>query len=143
MRREGTAKVILGRKISSSVTKNDKNSCYCLSGMYNVTEKVINGPIMLEGRFIMRIDILCKPENGNRCELVLQNVREALSDLGVQAEVHLFRDRRKMIDYRVYVSPALLIDDHVRIAGRIPEKQEIQSLLRERPRYLKRMQEVA
>jgi hypothetical protein len=111
--------------------------------MYNVTEKVINGPIMLEGRFIMRIDILCKPENGNRCELVLQNVREALSDLGVQAEVHLFRDRRKMIDYRVYVSPALLIDDHVRIAGRIPEKQEIQSLLRERPRYLKRMQEVA
>jgi hypothetical protein len=91
----------------------------------------------------MRIDILCKPENGNRCEHVLQNVRDALSELGVQAEVHLFRDRRKLIDNRVYVSPALLIDDHVRIAGRIPEIQEIRSLLRERPRYLKRLQEVA
>lgn len=91
----------------------------------------------------MRIDILCKPESGGRCESTLQNVREALDLMGVEAEVHVFRDRRKMIDYRVYVSPALLIDDQVRVAGRIPEIREIQSMLVERPRYHKRMQQVA
>ncbi len=87
----------------------------------------------------MRIDILCKPESSRRCEKTLENVREALHEMGVDAEVHMFRDRRKMIDYRVYVSPAVLIDDQVRVAGRIPEVREIKSLLAERPRYLNRM----
>lgn len=87
----------------------------------------------------MRIDILCKPETGGKCERILENVQTALAELGVNAEVHLFRDRRKMIDYRVYVSPAILIDDTVRVAGRIPEIREIKSLIVERPRYMKRM----
>ena len=91
----------------------------------------------------MRIDILCKPESGRRGERTLANVREALQELGVEAEVHLYRDRRKMIDNRVYVSPALLIDDNVRIAGRAPEVKEIAGLLIERPRDLKRLEEGA
>lgn len=91
----------------------------------------------------MRIDILCKPESGGRCERTLENVREALAQMGVEAEVHLYRDRRKMIDNRVYVSPALMIDDSVRVSGRVPEVKEIQGLIGERPRYRKRMQDVA
>lgn len=91
----------------------------------------------------MRIDILCKPDSGRRCERTLENVREALTRLGVEAEVHLYRDRRKMIDHRVYVAPALMIDDSVRVSGRVPEVKEIESLLAERPRYRKRMQDVA
>ncbi|WP_298037380.1 thioredoxin family protein [uncultured Desulfuromonas sp.] len=91
----------------------------------------------------MRIDILCKPESGKRCEQTLKNVRLALSRAGVEAEVHLYRDRRKMIDNRVYVSPALLIDDSVRIAGRVPEVEEIVRFIAERPRYHKRLQRVA
>lgn len=91
----------------------------------------------------MRIDILCKPESGRRGERTLANVRQAIDQLGVEAEVHLFKDRRKMIDNRVYVGPALLIDDQVRIAGRIPETTEIVSLIVERPRYRNRIQNVA
>jgi hypothetical protein len=87
----------------------------------------------------MRIDILCKPETGGKCERILENVRTALTELGVNAEVHLFRDRRKMIDSRVYVSPAILIDDNVRVAGRVPEVREIKSFIVERPRYMNRM----
>jgi hypothetical protein len=73
----------------------------------------------------------------------LENVRQALAQTGVEAEVHLYRDRRKMIDHRVYVSPALIIDDSVRVAGRIPEIKEIISMLAERPRYHNRLQQVA
>jgi len=91
----------------------------------------------------MRIDILCKPESGRRCEMTLKNVREAIENLEVEAEVHLYRDRKKMIDNRVYVSPALLIDDAVRIAGRVPDTQEIKSLILEKMRYRKRLQKVA
>ena len=69
----------------------------------------------------MRIDIICKPEGGPRGERALANVRQALSEMDVRAEVHLFCDQRKMVDNRVYVAPALAIDDVVRIAGRVPE----------------------
>jgi len=91
----------------------------------------------------MRIDILCKPDAGQRGERALANVRQALDEMGVRAEVHLFSDPRKMIDCRVYVAPALLIDDVVRIAGRVPDVREIKSFIVERPRYLERMKEVA
>ena len=91
----------------------------------------------------MRIDILCRPESSKRCEEMVEVVKAALDHAGVEAEVHLFRDRQKMIDNRVYVSPALLVDDTVRIAGRIPEEREIMSILAERPRYFKRLAKVA
>jgi hypothetical protein len=91
----------------------------------------------------MRIDILCKPEGDQRGERILANVRQALKEMDVRAEVHLFCDRRKLIDNRVYVAPALVIDDVVRIAGRVPDIREIKSFIVERPRYVERMREVA
>ncbi len=91
----------------------------------------------------MRIDILCKPDGNGRCEGTLTNVRAALNKLGVEAEVHQFQDSRKLIDNRIYVVPALMIDDQVRIAGRVPEVDEIVEFLAERPRYLKDVAEVA
>jgi hypothetical protein len=91
----------------------------------------------------MRIDIICTPDAGSRAQRVLANVRLALTEMDVRAEVHLFCDPRKMIDNRVYVTPALMIDDVVRIAGRVPEVREIKSFIVERPRYVERMREVA
>jgi len=91
----------------------------------------------------MRIDILCKPESEKRANRVLANVRQALEQLDVAAEVHLYFDRRKMIDHRVYVAPALMVDDVVRIAGRVPTVKEIKSLIVERPRYVQRLKKVA
>ena len=91
----------------------------------------------------MRIDILCKPGQPESCQGTVENVREALDQLGVKAEVHQFSDSRKMIDNRIYVVPALLIDDQVRIAGRVPEVDEIVNFIAERPRYLKEVAKVA
>lgn len=91
----------------------------------------------------MRIDIICKPECNGSCERTLENVRDALTDLGVKAEVHLYRDVRKMIDNRVYVSPALMVDDLLRVSGRVPDVSEIKGFICERPRYQQREKEVA
>jgi len=91
----------------------------------------------------MRIDILCKPNCGQRCERTLENVRQALTEMDVNAEVHLYKDPRKMIDNRVYVSPALMVDDNLRISGRVPDIKEIRSFIAERPRYRRRMDQVA
>lgn len=91
----------------------------------------------------MRIDIVCKPGKPDACRGTAENVRAALNRLGVEAEVHQFNDARKMIDNRIYVAPALMIDDQVRIAGRVPDVEEIVNFLVERPRYLQEVAEVA
>lgn len=91
----------------------------------------------------MRIDILCKPDCGTRCDRTLENVRQALEEMEVRAEVHLYKDKRKMIDNRVYVTPAIIVDDNLRVSGRVPEINEIRGMIAERPRYRKRQQEVA
>ncbi len=91
----------------------------------------------------MRIDIICKPGCNDSCQRTLDNVRSALDELGVRAEVHLYQDLHKMIDYRVYVSPGLVIDDRLRVSGRVPDVREIRSILCERPRYLEREKQVA
>lgn len=89
----------------------------------------------------MRIDIICKPDCNGRCERTLDNVREALTEMGVKAEVHLYRDTRKMIDNRVHVAPGLIVDDLLRVAGRVPEIREIKQFICERPRYVNRIEE--
>lgn len=91
----------------------------------------------------MRIDILCKPDKPESCQGTVDNVRQALDNLGVKAEVHQYHDSRKMIDNRIYVVPALMIDDQVRIAGRVPNVEEIMSFIVERPRYRKETASVA
>ncbi len=90
----------------------------------------------------MRIDILCRPDKPESCQGTVDNVRQALDQLGVKAEVHQYSDSRKMIDNRIYVVPALMIDDQVRIAGRVPKVEEIINFIVERPRYLKDTAEV-
>jgi len=91
----------------------------------------------------MRIDILCKPDQRESCHGTVDNVREALEKLGVEAEVHQFHDSKKLIDNRIYIVPALMIDDQLRVAGRVPEVDEIVNFIVERPRYLRDVAKVA
>ncbi|MBE0503328.1 MAG: thioredoxin family protein [Desulfuromonadales bacterium] len=91
----------------------------------------------------MKIEILVNAKSFEAGDQVLQNVKEALDRTDIEAEVHIYHDVHKMIDHRVYVAPALMIDDAVRIAGRIPETREIISIFAERPRYHKRLKKVA
>ena len=91
----------------------------------------------------MRIDIFCSPDHPEGCRDTVKNVREALNRLGVKAEVHQYSDTRKMIDNRIYVVPALMIDDQMRIAGRVPEVAEIMNFIAEHPRYLQEVAAVA
>lgn len=92
---------------------------------------------------VMKIEILTHPKQLEAGEKVFQSVRAALERTDLEAEVHVYHDVHRMIDNRIYVAPALMIDDVVRIAGRIPEPREIISIFAERPRYHKRLQKVA
>ena len=60
-----------------------------------------------------------------KCKKLNQLAEEAIKELGVSAEIIKVTDINKMIDYGVMVTPALVIDGEVKVAGKIPSKVEI------------------
>ncbi len=60
-----------------------------------------------------------------KCKNLTELIEEAVNELGVSAEIIKVTDINKIIDYGVMVTPALVIDGDVKVAGKIPRKEEI------------------
>jgi len=67
-----------------------------------------------------------------KCKKLNQLAEEAINELGVSAEIIKVTDTNKMIDYGVMVTPALVIDGEVKVAGKIPSKPEIAKWIEEK-----------
>jgi len=66
-----------------------------------------------------------------KCKKLNQLAEEAINELGVSVEIIKVTDINKMIDYGVMVTPALVIDGDVKIAGKILEKEKIKKWIKE------------
>ena len=55
-----------------------------------------------------------------------------VKELCVSAEIVKVTDINKIIDYGVMVTPALVIDGEVKVAGKIPSKEEITEWIEEK-----------
>jgi len=60
-----------------------------------------------------------------KCKKFNELAEEAVNELHVSAEIIKVTDINKIINYGVMVTPALVIDGDVKVAGKIPSKQEI------------------
>lgn len=60
-----------------------------------------------------------------KCKKLNELAEEAVNELNLLAEIIKVTDINKIIDYGVMVTPALVIDGDVKVAGKIPSKQEI------------------
>ena len=60
-----------------------------------------------------------------KCKKLNELVEEAINELGISAEIIKVTDINKIIDYGVMMTPALVIDGDVMVAGKIPGKEEI------------------
>lgn len=75
----------------------------------------------------MRIEIL--GPGCTRCRATEENVRKALAELGLNAEVEHVTDLVEISKRRVMMTPGVVIDGQVRSSGRIPEVPEIKRWL--------------
>lgn len=64
-----------------------------------------------------------------RCHATERNVRKALTELGTEAEVGHVYDVKEYARRGVVLTPAVVIDGKVVVQGRIPEVQELTSLV--------------
>ncbi|MEV4707862.1 thioredoxin family protein [Actinoplanes sp. NPDC049316] len=63
------------------------------------------------------------------CHALEARTREALTDLGVTAEVTAVTDYPSIVGYGVMSTPALVVDEHVVLAGRVPSRGQLRGLL--------------
>ncbi len=55
-----------------------------------------------------------------------------VNELGVSAEIIEVTDINKIINYGVMITPALVVDGDVKVAGKIPSKQEVTKWIEEK-----------
>lgn len=68
-----------------------------------------------------------------KCNRLEQLTREAVAELGLTADFEHVRDIEQIMAYPVMTTPALVVDEQVKVAGRIPSKDELLSWLRAAP----------
>lgn len=66
-----------------------------------------------------------------KCKQTNSIVHEALQESGIQATVEKVEDIMEIMKYNVLSTPVVVIDEAVKIKGRVPRKSEIISLLQE------------
>jgi len=66
-----------------------------------------------------------------KCKKLNELTKEVIQELGISAEIKKVTGINKIIDYGVMITPALVIDGDVKIAGKIPEKEKIKRWIEE------------
>lgn len=60
-----------------------------------------------------------------KCKTTYNNVMEALKESGLEADVEKVEDIEEMMKYNVLTTPVLMVDDEIKIKGRIAKVDEI------------------
>ena len=65
-----------------------------------------------------------------KCRATEKNVRKAVEELGIQADVVKVEDLQDIIDRGVMMTPAVVVDGEVKISGHQPTVEEIKKILK-------------
>lgn len=63
------------------------------------------------------------------CKKLEANAREAIQELGLEAEVEKVEDLREIVAYGVMRTPALVVDETLKFMGKVASVEEIRQLL--------------
>lgn len=64
-----------------------------------------------------------------KCQLLEKNAREAVQELGLRAEILKVTNVDDIMAMGVMMTPALAIDDDVKVAGKVVTKDHIKELI--------------
>ena len=65
-----------------------------------------------------------------KCKKTYENAAEAIKELGIEAELVKIYDSVEIAKRGVLETPALAIDGEIKVAGRVPSKEEIKEMLK-------------
>jgi len=76
----------------------------------------------------MRIEIL--GAGCSKCNKTKELVEKAVKETGVDAEIVKVEDFDKILGYGVMVTPALVVDGDVKVAGKVPNMDDIKKWIK-------------
>ena len=65
-----------------------------------------------------------------KCENLLEAVKEAVAEKGVDAEIEYITDMAKIMEYGIMSTPALMIDNKIVSMGRVLKTKDVLKFLR-------------
>jgi len=66
-----------------------------------------------------------------KCKAVEKEVKEVVSELGIDASVEEVKDMAKIMQYKVMMTPGLVIDGKVVCSGHVPSKNDVRKMILE------------
>lgn len=76
----------------------------------------------------MKIEIL--GTGCSKCKKTKEIIEKVLKETGVEAEVLKVEDFETILNYGVMVTPAVVIDGDVKVAGKVPDEKEIRKWIK-------------
>ncbi|MEW6326507.1 MAG: thioredoxin family protein [Thermodesulfobacteriota bacterium] len=64
-----------------------------------------------------------------KCNKLAEATNQAVKDLGIDATVEKVADIKEIMSYGVMITPALVVDGMVKVAGKVPSVEEIKKML--------------
>ena len=64
-----------------------------------------------------------------KCQSMIRVVKDVVSKNNIDATIEKVEDIMEIINFNVMTTPALVIDDIIKIKGRVPSKDEVLALL--------------
>lgn len=64
-----------------------------------------------------------------KCKQMEAVVNQVVSELGLDVTVEKVEDIQKMMEYNVLTTPVLVIDEQIKVKGRVPSLEEVKVLL--------------
>ena len=65
-----------------------------------------------------------------KCENLLEAVKEAVAEKGVDAEIEYITDMARIMEYGIMSTPALMIDNKIVSMGRVLKTKDVLKFLR-------------
>lgn len=65
-----------------------------------------------------------------RCDQITERAKQAIQELGINAEVSKVMDPETIANYGVLALPALAVDGVVKVAGNVPKVEEIKTWIK-------------
>ncbi len=60
-----------------------------------------------------------------KCENLLEAVKEAVAEKGIEAEIEYITDMQKIMEYGIMSTPALMVDNKVVSMGRVLKTKDV------------------
>jgi small redox-active disulfide protein 2 len=64
-----------------------------------------------------------------KCQATEANVKEAVKELGLEAEVRKVTDIKEIAGFGVFGTPSVVVDGKVKCVGKIPTKEDVKKWL--------------